>query len=260
MARLAGTTLRAVRHYHELGLLEEPPRRANNYKEYEGRHLVRLMQIRRLSDLGLSLEQIAALPAGGVDPVDELDAIDADLAQRIEHLQQMRTEIAAAREHRASADLPAGFGRAASGLTNADRSLITVYSSVFADDAMSDLSEMLSAEVTELDQQFADLTEDADVASRVRLAAELAPGLRAHYAEHPWLADPTPNAAAGSKAALREAVDQAMTELYNLAQIEVIYRAHLLATDHDQTDERLEQVENADGDLPPDPGAIRRQS
>lgn len=244
VAHLAGTTLRAVRHYHEIGLLEEPQRSANNYKEYEVRHLVRLMRIRRLSALGLSLEQIAALPVGDVDLVDELDAIDVDLAQTIENLQRVRAEIAAVREHRASADLPAGFERVASGLTDADRSLITVYSSVFADEAMNDLSEMLPSEMTELDQQFADLPEDADVASRVRLAAELAPGLRAHYAEHPWLADPAPNAAVGSKAALREAVDQAMTQLYNMAQIEVVYRAHLLATD--QTDDRLERIEDSD--------------
>ncbi|MEQ3553652.1 WhiB family transcriptional regulator [Pseudonocardia nematodicida] len=32
LAELAGTTVRAVRHYHEVGLLDEPARRANGYK------------------------------------------------------------------------------------------------------------------------------------------------------------------------------------------------------------------------------------
>ncbi|PCC45855.1 MerR family transcriptional regulator [Brevibacterium aurantiacum] len=245
VAQLAGTTLRTVRHYHEIGLLEEPPRRANNYKEYEVHHLVRLLRIRRLSALGLSLGQIAALPVDILDPVAELDVIDADLAQTIEDLQRMRAEITAVREHGASTDLPAGFERVSSGLTDADRALITVYASVFADEAMNDLSEILPTQMSELDQQFADLAEDADVATRARLAVEMAPGLRAHYAEHPWLADPEPNSTARTKATLREAVDRAMTELYNMAQIEVVYRAHLLATD--QTDDRLERIEESDG-------------
>src|SRR5204863_5377681 len=33
IAELAGTSLRAVRHYHEVGLLAEPERRANGYKQ-----------------------------------------------------------------------------------------------------------------------------------------------------------------------------------------------------------------------------------
>src|ERR687892_734354 len=40
IAELAGTSLRAVRHYHEVGLLEEPARRANGYKQYGVAHLI----------------------------------------------------------------------------------------------------------------------------------------------------------------------------------------------------------------------------
>uniref|UniRef100_UPI0037167E9A MerR family transcriptional regulator n=2 Tax=Bacillati TaxID=1783272 RepID=UPI0037167E9A len=46
LAELAGTSLRAVRHYHEVGLLEEPERRANGYKQYGVAHLVRALRIR----------------------------------------------------------------------------------------------------------------------------------------------------------------------------------------------------------------------
>ena len=65
IAELAGTSLRAVRHYHEVGLLPEPERRANGYKQYGVSHLVRLLRITRLTDLGFSLSQIAAM---GDDP------------------------------------------------------------------------------------------------------------------------------------------------------------------------------------------------
>jgi DNA-binding transcriptional MerR regulator len=61
LADLAGTTVRAVRHYHDVGLLEEPRRRANGYKQYGVAHLVRVLRIKRLADLGFTLPQIADL-------------------------------------------------------------------------------------------------------------------------------------------------------------------------------------------------------
>ena len=42
IADLAGTSVRAVRHYHEVGLLAEPERRSNGYKQYGVAHLVRV--------------------------------------------------------------------------------------------------------------------------------------------------------------------------------------------------------------------------
>jgi AraC-like DNA-binding protein len=50
IAELAGTSLRAVRHYHEVGLLAEPERRANGYKQYGVAHLIRVLRIKRLTD------------------------------------------------------------------------------------------------------------------------------------------------------------------------------------------------------------------
>ena len=44
LAQAAGTTTRAVRHYHALGLLPEPERRPNGYREYDARALVRLVR------------------------------------------------------------------------------------------------------------------------------------------------------------------------------------------------------------------------
>ncbi|MGV9504801.1 MerR family transcriptional regulator [Streptomyces tendae] len=52
LADLAGTTVGAVRRYHDAGLLEEPPRRANGHKQYGVAHLVRVLRIKRRADLG----------------------------------------------------------------------------------------------------------------------------------------------------------------------------------------------------------------
>ena len=49
----------------EVRLLEEPERRANGYKQYGVSHLVRLLRIKRLVDLGFSLSQIAAMGDDG---------------------------------------------------------------------------------------------------------------------------------------------------------------------------------------------------
>ncbi len=58
LAALVGVSTRTVRHYHHLGLLPEPERLANGYREYRLRDAVALARVRRLAELGLSLEEI----------------------------------------------------------------------------------------------------------------------------------------------------------------------------------------------------------
>lgn len=92
LAELADTTVRAVRHYHEVGLLDEPERRANGYKQYDVAHLLRLRRIKHLSDLGFTLIEIGAM--GEHDPSPQaLSALDTELATRVERLQRARTEL-----------------------------------------------------------------------------------------------------------------------------------------------------------------------
>lgn len=67
LAKAAGTTSRALRHYGQLGLL--PPSRigANGYRYYDQDSLVRLQRILLLRDLGLGLPVIAEVLAGEQD-------------------------------------------------------------------------------------------------------------------------------------------------------------------------------------------------
>ena len=51
LARAVGVTTRAVRHYHQSGLLPEPVRLGNGYRDYGLRHAVVLARIRRLTEL-----------------------------------------------------------------------------------------------------------------------------------------------------------------------------------------------------------------
>ena len=81
LARIAGTTPRAVRHYHHLGLLEIPPT-VRGRREYGVEHVARLMRIRWLADGGLSLTQVAEMLASdtiGTDQDSRREAVLRDL-------------------------------------------------------------------------------------------------------------------------------------------------------------------------------------
>src|SRR5215831_18094913 len=84
LAGLTGISTRAIRHYHRVGLLAEPARKANGYREYSLRDAVELARVRRLTELGLSLDEVGGALAGdaGRDLVEILRELDADLARQ----------------------------------------------------------------------------------------------------------------------------------------------------------------------------------
>ncbi|WP_067828800.1 MerR family transcriptional regulator [Actinomadura kijaniata] len=97
LAGLAGVSTRTVRHYHHLGLLPEPERRANGYREYRLRDAFVLARIRRLVELGLSLDEVRDVLAdqGDRDLREILMGLDADLARQQEVLATRRARLAA---------------------------------------------------------------------------------------------------------------------------------------------------------------------
>jgi len=80
LAALVGVSTRTVRHYHYLGLLPEPERLPNGYREYLLRDAVALARVRRLSELGLSLDEIRGVLADdrGRELREVLTELDAD--------------------------------------------------------------------------------------------------------------------------------------------------------------------------------------
>ncbi|MFD3559878.1 MerR family transcriptional regulator [Streptomyces sp. NPDC058686] len=95
LAGIAGITTRAVRHYHRIGLLPEPPRQPNGYREYSLRDAVELARIRRLTELGLSLDEVKDVLAddAGKDLVEILTELDADLARQENAIRERRTRL-----------------------------------------------------------------------------------------------------------------------------------------------------------------------
>ncbi|MGC2941303.1 MULTISPECIES: MerR family transcriptional regulator [unclassified Brevibacterium] len=85
LAELAGVTVRTVRYYHQVGVLAEPPRQSNGYRDYRADHLVTLLRIGQLTDSGLSLAQAGAMAADcdSSSSADEaLDEVDKHWKQR----------------------------------------------------------------------------------------------------------------------------------------------------------------------------------
>jgi DNA-binding transcriptional MerR regulator len=107
LARLAGVTVRALRHYHQIGVLAEPERRGNGYRRYNVHDLIRVLRIKRLAGIGIPLERMPDLldDAGG-DSTMLLDELDAELEAQIQHLTKQRDTIALLRESNAAPDLP----------------------------------------------------------------------------------------------------------------------------------------------------------
>ena len=61
VASYAGVTVRAVRHYHQIGLLPEPERDRSGYRSYDAATLVRLIRIRTLAEAGVPLARVQEL-------------------------------------------------------------------------------------------------------------------------------------------------------------------------------------------------------
>jgi DNA-binding transcriptional MerR regulator len=95
LAAYAGVTVRAVRHYHQIGLLPEPERDASGYRRYGPRAVVSLIKIRTLANAGVPLSQIRQmLEADASTFAEAVQRIDSHLRDEIERLETSRKQIA----------------------------------------------------------------------------------------------------------------------------------------------------------------------
>ncbi|GGL06817.1 transcriptional regulator, MerR family protein [Sphaerisporangium melleum] len=230
LAELAGTTVNTVRHYHRLGLLEQPERRYNGYKQYEVRHLVRLLRIRRLADLGVPLAQIGAVSAGDDNTPDALRELDRNLQASIERLERARADIAVILRDDAPVDSPAGFAAVASRLSEADSSIIHISTQLYDEDALADLRKMVESDSGAIGAELGALPADADEEAKRFLIERLAEVLTQNLLDYPWLSDPVPHLSKSEHVTQQTFVD-AVVELYNPAQLEVLVRASVLANE-----------------------------
>jgi len=95
LAAYAGVTVRAVRHYHQIGLLPEPERDGSGYRTYGAPAVVSLIKIRTLADAGVPLAQIGRmLEADETAFAEAIERIDSHLRGEIDRLSASRKQVA----------------------------------------------------------------------------------------------------------------------------------------------------------------------
>ncbi|WP_086669074.1 MerR family transcriptional regulator [Lentzea kentuckyensis] len=97
-AAFAGTTPRAIRHYHEIGLLPEPERGGDDRRRYGYEDMIRLLWIRRMANAGIALDDIRdAFTTAGADSGDGiagiLERLEETLAEQEAELRRQRTAV-----------------------------------------------------------------------------------------------------------------------------------------------------------------------
>jgi DNA-binding transcriptional MerR regulator len=90
LASYAGVTPRAVRFYHQKGLLPEPERDASGYRRYDAAAVVQLIRIRTLAEAGVPLSRVHQLLAADPDEfaaaVEQIDErLQAEIRERRRH-------------------------------------------------------------------------------------------------------------------------------------------------------------------------------
>ncbi len=126
LADLAGTTVRTVRYYHQIGLLPIPERR-EGFRDYDLAHVARLIRIRWLVQAGVPLSRVGGMLHPDGDPEREpavtdrasvladLNATVVALEEQLEQVQaryeQVKRLITAVERHDDLSPLPAVIAR-----------------------------------------------------------------------------------------------------------------------------------------------------
>lgn len=96
LAAYTGVTVRAIRHYHERGLLAEPARDASGYRRYGAQAVLDLTRIKILAEAGVPLARINELLSAGPGQLSQAaHQIAAALQRQIGELQRRRERITA---------------------------------------------------------------------------------------------------------------------------------------------------------------------
>ncbi|PPF47191.1 MerR family transcriptional regulator [Pseudoclavibacter sp. AY1F1] len=89
-AEFVGTTPRAIRHYHQIGLVSEPERGSDDRRRYGYDEMIQLLWIRRMAEAGIALDDIRDAFAGSADSADSGggDGDGDDVARILERLEE----------------------------------------------------------------------------------------------------------------------------------------------------------------------------
>ncbi|CAH0161939.1 MerR family transcriptional regulator [Microbacterium foliorum] len=220
LADLAAVSLRTIRHYHGVGLLPEPERLPNGYKQYDTAHLVTVLRIKRMSSLGLSLEQIAEMLENPGSGEDQLRTLDSELTDTISRLERVRAEVRRALDTGADPDITpeALAAMSALGRDERGRNLAILVTDLRLPAHLSNVFDAITespGEFTALNEAFTKLDPDASDAETQQMAIEITEAVTGFLTARPALLNAVPT---GSEVVTSEAVMGAMRPDTNPAQ------------------------------------------
>ncbi|MCO1575733.1 MerR family transcriptional regulator [Crossiella sp. SN42] len=92
-AAFAGTTPRAIRHYHQIGLLPEPERGADGRRRYGYEDMIRLLWIRKMAEAGIKLDDMRAAFDETRDIGENLGRLEETLAAQEDGIRRQRLAV-----------------------------------------------------------------------------------------------------------------------------------------------------------------------
>lgn len=100
LSKATGVKVVTIRYYEQVGLMPVPPRTEGNYRAYTAGHTRRLQFIRRLRDLGFTLDEVRdllRLSSEKNQPCDEVDQITrehlATVEMKLRDLEKLASEL-----------------------------------------------------------------------------------------------------------------------------------------------------------------------
>jgi DNA-binding transcriptional MerR regulator len=100
LSKASGVKVVTIRYYEQVGIMPVPPRTGGNYRAYNAGHTRRLQFIRRLRDLGFTLDEVRdllRLSSEKNQPCDEVDQITrehlATVEMKLRDLERLASEL-----------------------------------------------------------------------------------------------------------------------------------------------------------------------
>lgn len=93
LASRAGVSVQTIRYYEREGLIRQPVRGANNYREYRDDDVEQLAFIRQCRGLDMALEEIRTLLAFRDDPGASCETVNELLRTHLGHVQHRINEL-----------------------------------------------------------------------------------------------------------------------------------------------------------------------
>jgi DNA-binding transcriptional MerR regulator len=93
-AKLCGINSKTIRYYEAIGLLPEPARHNNGYREYHPKDAERLIFIRRCRELQIPLDKLRKLVLVQSDESASCSGVDRIIAEQLEKVRAAKRELA----------------------------------------------------------------------------------------------------------------------------------------------------------------------